>query len=165
MKNEIIRKRKSTRVFRRDSFISDEVIFDCIEAAAMAPSSKNTQPWRFKIIRDDDIIDKLSQKSIVNPWLKRVRSLVIVYRYSDREDRMKDYLAIGAAIENFLLEAESNGVATCWIGSDDIIEFLKTIETRKNCEPVALIALGYGKNTEKITSNRLSMEEIIVMLY
>ncbi len=162
MKNNIIRNRKSTRIYTKNVYVSDEEILSCIEAASRAPSSKNTQPWRFKIIRDADYIDQLSKVSKVNPWIKRVNSIVIVFRYGQEKDNVKDYLAIGAAIENFLLEAESNGIATCWIGSDDVIEHLKKTDFNDSCTPVALIAMGRGKSSQTIQTNRYNLDEIIL---
>jgi nitroreductase len=57
---DAIEKRRSIRKFKRDS-VPDEHIMALIEAARLAPSASNTQPWRFKIVSDDEIKVKLAE--------------------------------------------------------------------------------------------------------
>lgn len=45
--HEVIKNRWSTRSFDKNHQISDEEILSILEAARWAPSSKNSQPWRF----------------------------------------------------------------------------------------------------------------------
>jgi nitroreductase len=52
-------KRRSIRKFKRDP-VPDEHITALIEAARLAPSASNTQPWRFKIVSDDETKAKLA---------------------------------------------------------------------------------------------------------
>ncbi len=55
-----IEKRRSIRKFKRDP-VPDEYIMALIEAARLAPSASNTQPWRFKIVLDDEKKAKLAE--------------------------------------------------------------------------------------------------------
>jgi nitroreductase len=52
-------KRRSIRKFKRD-LVPDEHIMALIEAARLAPSASNTQPWRFKIVSDEETKAKLA---------------------------------------------------------------------------------------------------------
>jgi nitroreductase len=54
-----IEKRRSIRKFKSDP-VPDEHITALIEAARLAPSGSNTQPWRFKIVSDDETKAKLA---------------------------------------------------------------------------------------------------------
>jgi nitroreductase len=56
---DAIEKRRSIRKFKRDP-VPDEYITALIEAARLAPSGSNTQPWRFKIASDDETKAKLA---------------------------------------------------------------------------------------------------------
>ncbi|MGA7075819.1 MAG: nitroreductase family protein, partial [Halobacteriota archaeon] len=56
---DAIEKRRSIRKFKRDP-VPDEHIMALIEAARLAPSASNTQPWRFKIVSDDETKAKLA---------------------------------------------------------------------------------------------------------
>jgi nitroreductase len=57
---DAIEKRRSIRKFKRKP-VPDEQIMALIEAARLAPSASNTQPWRFKIVSDDDTKAKLAE--------------------------------------------------------------------------------------------------------
>ncbi|EJO5348682.1 nitroreductase family protein [Clostridium botulinum] len=67
---ECIAMRRSIRKYKKDD-ISDEIILDLINCARLAPSACNSQPWRFKIVKDKEtkeILSKISfnQKHIAN---------------------------------------------------------------------------------------------------
>src|SRR5660397_144407 len=57
---DAIEKRRSIRKFKQDP-VPDEHIMALIEAARLAPSASNTQPWRFKIVSDDETKAKLAE--------------------------------------------------------------------------------------------------------
>jgi nitroreductase len=57
---DAIEKRRSIRQFKQDS-VPDAYIMALIEAARLAPSASNTQPWRFKIVTDDETKAKLAE--------------------------------------------------------------------------------------------------------
>ena len=57
---EAIEKRRSIRKFKSDP-IPDDHITELLNAARLAPSGCNAQPWRFKIVRDQETKDKLAQ--------------------------------------------------------------------------------------------------------
>ena len=57
---EAIEKRRSIRKFKSDP-IPDEHITELLNAARLAPSGCNAQPWRFKIVRDQETKGKLAQ--------------------------------------------------------------------------------------------------------
>ena len=55
---EAIERRKSIRKFK-DKSVPDDHIIELIEAARLAPSGCNAQPWRFKIVKDNETKMKL----------------------------------------------------------------------------------------------------------
>jgi nitroreductase len=57
-----IEKRRSVRKFK-DKSIPEEHIMELIEAARLAPSGCNAQPWRFKIVKDNETKMKLVEAS------------------------------------------------------------------------------------------------------
>jgi len=56
--NDIIQQRRSTRKFKTDP-VPDSLIDELLEAARLAPSGSNLQPWRFIIVRSNAIKQKL----------------------------------------------------------------------------------------------------------
>jgi len=57
---EAIEKRRSIRKFKPDA-VSREILEELINAARLAPSACNSQAWRFKIVADQIIKDKLAE--------------------------------------------------------------------------------------------------------
>jgi len=57
---EAIEKRRSIRKYKPDP-VSDDIIRSLLDAARLAPSGCNAQPWRFKIVADDVTKQKLAQ--------------------------------------------------------------------------------------------------------
>jgi nitroreductase len=60
---EAIEKRRSIRRYKPEP-VSDEHLFALLDAARLAPSGSNAQPWRFKIVRDQETKLKLVQASV-----------------------------------------------------------------------------------------------------
>ena len=56
---EAIQQRRSIRKFKPDP-VPDELITQMLEAARLAPSGTNRQPWRFQVIKDQDLKEKMT---------------------------------------------------------------------------------------------------------
>lgn len=59
---EAILSRRSIRKFNNQE-VSDEIINELLDAARHAPSACNSQPWRFKVVRDEETKEKLAEAS------------------------------------------------------------------------------------------------------
>ncbi len=57
---EAIERRRSIRKYRPEP-VKEEVLTELLEAARLAPSGCNAQPWRFKVVRDAETKRKLAQ--------------------------------------------------------------------------------------------------------
>ena len=63
---DVIRKRRSVRYFTDDP-VSEDALMEMLEAARLAPSPRNEQPWHFIVIRDQQMITNL--KDMMNALL------------------------------------------------------------------------------------------------
>ena len=54
-----IRTRREIREYL-DKPIPDENLLKILEAARLAPSSKNSQPWQFVVIKNKEILNKIA---------------------------------------------------------------------------------------------------------
>ncbi len=57
---QAIVERRSIRRFT-DYYVTDDEIKQILEAARMAPSWANVQPWEFIVVRDKTLIEKITQ--------------------------------------------------------------------------------------------------------
>jgi len=73
---DAIEQRHSTRKFKSDR-IPDEHILALIEAARLAPSASNTQPWRFKIVSDEETKVKLAEAAYHQSFVARAPVVLV----------------------------------------------------------------------------------------
>jgi len=143
-----IQERHSCRIFKNNELVPGDIITALLTAASMAPSGKNSQPWRFKIIEDSDFSNQLSAILPNNKWVKNVTQLILVFLDTTYSyNILKDSMAIGACIENMLIEAKSRSVDTCWIGecTDYADNISKLLDIDVKYTLMSIIAVGYSK--------------------
>ena len=153
---DLIKNRKSVRDFR-DKPVELDKIMMCLEAARLAPSASNSQPWRFIVVDDKELKDKLCDAAFgglyfINSFCKTAPVMAVVIseksKFLTRIGGMfrgtKYYLIdIGAACEHFVLEAEDLGLGTCWIGWFNEGGVKSALNIPKDKKIDILIALGY----------------------
>lgn len=156
--------RHSSRFFDKSKKVSGQIIGRLILAASLAPSGKNLQPWRFHIVREEELILKLAGILTGNKWLATADLLILVYlNKNESYDHIKDAMAIGAAIENMLLEGESNGIASCWTGDcfGKEAQIAELIDYGEALKLMAVVAFGFERR--KIASpSKKKAEELVL---
>ncbi len=153
---DLVRHRKSVRNFL-DRPVEREKIMTCLEAARLAPSACNSQPWKFIVVDDGQLKNRLCQAAFggiysMNSFCKMAPVMVAVIsekgKFLARIGSMfrgtKFYLIdIGIACEHFILQAEELGLGTCWIGwfNERAVKSILNVPQDKKID--ILIALGY----------------------
>jgi nitroreductase len=160
---EIIRSRRSIRQYTRE-LPKDEEIEKILEAGRWAPSGLNNQPWRFLRITDKAKKDGLADFTKYGEIIKDAPAvLVVCMDIADSYNREKDLMAIGACIQNMLLEAHALGLGACWLGEilnkkQEIKQYLKLDE---DLEAMAVITLG--KPDEPLTQScRKNLKSLMI---
>ncbi len=153
---DLLKHRKSVREFL-DRPVERDKIITCLEAARLAPSECNSQPWRFIVVDDRQLKDRLCDAAFggiysMNSFCKTAPVMVVVIsekskfiaRIGEMFRGTKYYLIdIGITCEHFVLQAEDLGLGTCWIGwfNERGVKSTLGIPQRKKID--MLIALGY----------------------
>ena len=153
---DLIKHRKSVREFLNIPVERDKIM-TCLEAARLAPSESNSQPWRFIVVDDRELKNRLCDAAFgrihwFNAFCKTAPVMVVVIsekskfiaRIGGMLRGIKYYLIdIGITCEHFVLQAEELGLGTCWIGwfSERGVKATIGIPQRKRID--ILIALGY----------------------
>jgi len=160
---QAIYERRSIRHFL-DATVDRKLIMEAIKAASWAPSGLNNQPWRFALVWDQQLKEKLAGLTRYSAVLRGAAVLILVYLDQESSyDRVKDCQAIGAAIQNMLLTLHSQQLGAVWIG-----EILKNkervsqlLELPERLELMAVVAVGHPAHRNQ-TSHRRPLEELIV---
>ncbi|GAI00990.1 unnamed protein product, partial [marine sediment metagenome] len=74
---EAIRKRRSIRKYKKDQ-IPEEIILELLDAARLAPSGCNAQPWRFRVIKDIDTKLQLVQAAYNQKFISEAPVVLVV---------------------------------------------------------------------------------------
>ncbi|MFH0875838.1 MAG: nitroreductase [archaeon] len=166
MKNEVLNciyTRRSVRDYM-DKEVSKEIIDELLNAAVMAPSAMNSQPWQFTIVEGKEKIKHFGEIAI-KQWnllglaikyglkLKGAESifynapLLIIISGKKDYDWLKD--DVNLAVQNMFLAGHSLGLGSCWIGFGKPLnadsEAKKELGIPENCEIVAPLIFGYPK--------------------
>ena len=172
---ELCNARYSVRTFAERA-VEKEKIERCLEAARLAPSAGNGQPWRF-IVFDDPTRKQELCKAVFTGVYKASERLghapvmvVLVAKLRFVTDVLGravqgtpwHLIDCGIAGEHFALAAAEQGLGACWIGWYDLKGLLKFLGLRgKGYVPIALFALGYPPDGHPAPAkNRKTREEI-----
>lgn len=145
--DQVISSRYSVRSFTGQK-VNRNTILEILEAAHLAPSAVNFQPWHFIVVTEpENLIDLLE----VYPrnWFKEAPVCIVVCsdhslswkRKSDGKDFADVDVAI--AIDHLVLKATDLGLGTCWVCNFDTEMARKKLHLPDYIEPIALIPLGY----------------------
>lgn len=154
---EAINTRRSVRKYK-NAKISQADLEKILNAACMAPSSKNTQPWYFVAVCDEGeksyILEIMQQvaaqmKAPLEEYFKErpdvaaqtlsfIKSLgsasiyVLVFAQKSYDESSESALtqSIAAAVENLCLAATGLGLGTCWMRAPINVGFAQTFKDR-----------------------------------
>ncbi|MDX8339519.1 nitroreductase family protein [Draconibacterium sp. IB214405] len=162
--SDIIRNRYSVRDYKPTK-IEKTLILDILEAARMAPSAVNFQPWHFIVIQEEKLLNTL-KNCYDRSWFKTAPAVIVACadhsqswkRASDGKDSADIDLAI--AIDHMTLKATELGLGTCWVCNFDVNYCADLLKLPHNIEPVALIPLGYPNGKSPI-KKRKPLDEIV----
>ena len=160
---EAIFKRRSIREYTSRE-VEPELLQEIVRAGIWAPSGLNNQPWRFVLIYDSVVKERLAALTKYSRVVLAAPALVAVYL--DRRaiyNEVKDHQAAGACIQNMLLAAEALGLGAVWLGQilNEQEAVNRVLELDENHELMALIALGYPTQAQR-RSQRKPLEEFIL---
>lgn len=146
---KLVKQRRSIRKYK-DKDVSEEKVQKIINYALHAPSSCNTQSWRFVIVRDQSIKDKLSEVQPYCSFIKEAPVTIIAGSDSSQCNyNPSGLLSVAAAVENLLLGIENEGLGACWTYVKDhdepkIEQDVKQIlNIPEEIDLIAMIPLGY----------------------
>lgn len=170
---QVILKRRSIRKFL-DKPVEREKINACLEAARLAPSACNSQPWHYIVIDDPKVKADFCNEAFsgvynMTRWAEKAPVLVAVV--SDRGNftsrignffRNTEFFLVDQGIsgEHFVLRAHDLGLGTCWIGwlnSDKAARFFNLPKSKKIEH---LFAVGYPAETPD-PRPRAKLEDIV----
>jgi len=170
---EAIFNRRSVRAYKPDP-IPENVMQKLLQVLRAAPSAANKQPWKFIVVADKELRQKLVTDCRGQKFLAQVPVVIIGCGIPELAwkgmggDSGKDAVDVdlAIAIDHLTLAAVSFGLGTCWIGAfkEELVK--KTLNIPDKYRIVALTPLGYPESPDMNhpldESKRKPLNKIIV---
>ncbi len=161
--HEAIRKRYSVRAYQ-DRAVEDDKLRRVLEAARLAPSGGNRQPWKFVVVRDAQTRRKLA--AACNDQTFVGQAPVVIVGVGVMPDRIMgcdvpgDPVDVAIALEHIALAATAEGLGTCWIGAFKQDEVRQVVGVPDSAKVVEVMPLGYPAD-EPRAKKRKPLDEIV----
>ncbi|MDR2141520.1 MAG: nitroreductase family protein [Deltaproteobacteria bacterium] len=155
-----------------DKPVEREKLVKCVEAARLAPSGCNAQPWKFVVVDDPKLVPEVAKTTChlgANDYLAKAQAFVIVLEehavLMPRVAAMFDSQCfakgdLGGAALSICLEAESLGLGTCMAGLFDRPKLCQLLDLPKDQRFFLVIAVGYPASDQRPKKQRKTLEEI-----
>lgn len=150
---EVIKTRRSIRSYQSRP-IPEEILNKILESTRIAPSGSNRQPWKFILVKDDELKKEVAQKCSNQLWIADAPIIIVACGWKIDYSRggymgdMSFLVDVSIAFTHIILAARAEGIGTCWIGAFDNQSIKKMLKIPEEVEVVAVTPLGYPKDVE-----------------
>lgn len=176
---EAIRERRSIKNLNGTP-VEEEVVLDVLKDAVWAPNHGHRNPWRFVVAAGDDypkLLELLKETAIPN-WesldeetlekqMKRFSGagaavFVIVPEDARQKERLEDFAAASALVQNAQLIAWDEGVGTCWKTPPflDSPKFRERLGVKPGERIISMLQFGYYDKEPK-ARERTPLDELV----
>lgn len=170
---DLVKKRQSDRAFL-DKPVETDKLDRIIEAARLAPSACNGQPWKLIVVTDPEkrhkIADAATSKMLsMNHFSKQAPVQIVLIEENSNftstvggwmKNKHYPHLDLGIVASHICLAAADEGLGSCMLGWCDEKKVRKVLEIPSNKRVMLVILLGYS-NQPLRDKNRKTMEEIV----
>ncbi|MFX1393138.1 MAG: nitroreductase family protein [Promethearchaeota archaeon] len=155
---EFLKGRRSIRNFQ-NKLVSDKDIDMILEAGRWTPSASNKQPWQFIVIKNREILKKISKMgAYAGPLGRAPMGIAIIGKKQENPDWYIQDTSLTSM--NMMLMAWALNIGMCWIGNMDR-EFAKELlGLEKDDFLLTILATGYIRGQIPKPSLRKSLDEI-----
>ncbi|TET90402.1 MAG: nitroreductase [Methanomassiliicoccales archaeon] len=162
---EAIRARRSVRRYKSTP-IPDETLQNVLNAARLAPSAENMQPWRFVVVRDEDAKRELASACNNQTWIAEAPVIIAACGVPDEAGTIVGgyvdpvSVDVSIALTQAALEATSEGLGTCWVTAFSEERVKSILNIPPDVRVVALTPLGYPDEMPE-PSGRKHLSQIV----
>jgi nitroreductase len=160
---ELIQKRYSVRAYRPDSVEQDK-LDQVLEAARLAPTAANRQPFQLIVI-DTAGREAELQRIYGREWFVQAPLVVCACGVMDqtwvrRDGKSYNDVDVAIVMDHLILAAANVGLGTCWIGAFNADAAREILDLPEGVEPIAFTPLGYAADTPR-PKKRKALTELV----
>ncbi len=127
-----------------DRPIPDEVVRTIVEAGHVTASSINKQPWHFIVVQKRETLQRLGQLATTGPYTAQAAMAVVAAYEKDSRFGVSD---VSRAIQDMMLVAWENGVASNWVGFGNLDAVAEALAVPDHLSVLAIVPFGYPAAT------------------
>lgn len=166
---ECIEKRRSIRQFKNTP-VEWEKIGNILRAAQLAPTAGNIQDFKLVVVSDKKKISALASAAMKQYWITQAPIVIVIYSEPDiikkyyglRGEKLYTVQNSAAAMENILLAATAQGLASCWVGAFDEAAVNNILGAPDSVRPQAIVIIGYS-DSQADMPKRYKLVDIVYM--
>ncbi|MHC4714288.1 MAG: nitroreductase family protein [Planctomycetota bacterium] len=159
---EAVSGRYSCRDYQ-DRPVEEETLTQILEAARLAPSASNRQEWRFIVVTDAAVREKLIDMAHKQEFVGQAPVVLVACAVTDGHTMACGQschpIDVAIALEHIALAATALGLGTCWIGAFEEAPVKKLLGIPPEVRVIELMPLGYPADKPR-PKTRLPLEEI-----
>ena len=159
---DVIRERGSVRRYRDKSIPNDELL-KILEAAALAQSAANRQPWQFIVVADPAMKERLVEAARTQSFISEAAAVIVCLAKPGESAKVGPFdgflIDLAIAVENMALTAWDLGIGSCWIGAFSEEKVKRLLGIPEDLRVVSLLTLGYPAEKPK-AKHRKAVQEI-----
>jgi nitroreductase len=171
---ELAQLRQSVRAYKNTP-VEREKIERCLEAARLAPSACNAQPWKFIVVDEPALKDAVAKETFstvvsFNKFTIQAPVMIVIVteppNLTSRLDGMiKDkpfnLMDVGMAVEHLCLQAVEEGLGTCILGWFDEKAVKKLLNIPKNKRVDLIVCMGYPESDNVRVKSRKELAQMV----
>jgi len=161
---DAIKTRKSVRAYL-DRPVEDVKLNIILEAGRLAPSASNRQDWRFVVVREMEIKQKLVEAAGDQEFIGEAPVVIVACAETEGHIMKCGQLCypidVAIALDHITLAAVELGLGTCWIGHFDEEEVKKILGIPAEIRVVELMPLGYPVDPSAKEKRRFPLSMIV----
>ncbi|MCP8304631.1 MAG: nitroreductase family protein [archaeon] len=160
---DAISERRSVRRYK-DEPVPHDSLLKILEAARLAPSAGNRQPWMFIVVKDRERKKGLARASNNQLFMADAGAVITVLSDPDRSPKwyLQDPMI---AVEHMCLEAVELGLGTCWIGAFDESSVKRILGVPDRLRVICLLTIGMPAEKPSRSSRKDLLEIVFEEFY
>jgi len=161
--SQLIQARYSVRAYKPD-LVEEEKLQEVLEAARLAPSAANRQPFQLIVIHTAGRAADL-RRIYHRSWFSQAPLIIAICGLPDqawvrRDGQNYQYVDAAIAMDHLILAATNLGLGTCWVAAFDPSAAREILGLPDEVEPIAFTPLGYPADHPK-AKERQSLETLV----
>lgn len=171
---ELVKSRQSDRAYDTTRAVEPEKLERILDAARLAPSACNAQPWKFVVVTDKELSKKVGKATSglgMNKFAKDAPVHILVVEESANitsllggkvKNKHFPLIDLGIAAAHITLAAESEGLGSCILGWFDEKEIKSLTGIPASKRLVLVITIGYSAKAKR---QKIRKEKTKVVTY